>query len=55
MYLDQYSVVALEYHYYQNDCKYINLLQCDEQVNEEGDLVCLNGEKASHKLGTENF
>jgi hypothetical protein len=52
MYLDQYSVVSLEYHYYQNDCKYINMLQSQETINQEGDLIDANGEKVSHLLGT---
>jgi hypothetical protein len=55
MYLDQYSVIALEYHYYQNDCKYYNLLECQEQINPDGDLIDTNGEKASHLLGTEKY
>lgn len=55
MYLDQYSVIALEYHYYQNDCKYLNLMQCDEHLNDDGDLVNSNGEKVTHLFSTEKY
>lgn len=36
MYLDQYSVISLEYHYYQNDCKYLNMNPCNEHLDETG-------------------
>lgn len=52
MYIDQYQVVTLEYHYYQNDCEYHELERCDEFVNPEGKLCSIDGEEAEHKLGT---
>ena len=45
MFLDQYHIMTLEYHYYQNECKYHNMLQCDEQLNEEGVFVDSSGNK----------
>ena len=30
MYIDQYSVMTLEYYYYHNQCKYSNLTPHDE-------------------------
>jgi hypothetical protein len=55
MYLDQYSVIALEYHYYQNDCKYLNLVQSDEHLNDEGELVDSTGEKVTHLFSTDKY
>ena len=52
MFLDQYNVVTLEYHYYQDDCKYTYLDLCNEHWNEEGKLVDADGEKVDHLLGT---
>lgn len=42
MYLDQNSIVTLEYHYYQNDCTYTKLQPCEERWNENGVLVDQN-------------
>ena len=55
MYLDQHSVIALEYHYYQNDCKYINMIQSNEHFDDGGTLIDEAGEKVSHLLGTEKY
>ena len=55
MFVDQYQVVTLEYHYYQTDCVYHELNKCDEYVNEEGKLCSLDGEEVDHKLGTEDY
>jgi hypothetical protein len=55
MFLDQYTVVTLEYHYYQNECKYSSLAPLDEHIDHNGNLVDIKGEKVNHKLGTQNF
>ena len=55
MYLDQYNVITLEYHYYQNDCKYHNMMQCDEGLNHLGELVDREGNKVTHLLATEKY
>ena len=55
MYLDQNSVIALEYHYYQNDCNYINLKECDEHLNDDGELVDSTGEKVTNLFSTEKY
>lgn len=55
MFLDQYSVIALEYHYYQNECKYYNLKTCDEHFDEAGELVDSYGNKVTHPLGTDKY
>ena len=55
MFLDQYSVVALEYHYYQNDCKYKELMAFNEHIDEDGNLIDESGEKATHALGTDKY
>ena len=55
MFLDQYSVIALEYHYYQNESKYYNLKPCNEHIDEEGVLVDEHGQKVTHPLGTDKY
>lgn len=55
MFLDQYRVVALEYHYYQNDCKYSSLDAENESIDLNGNLIDGEGERISHKLGTEAY
>jgi hypothetical protein len=39
MYLDQYSIVTLEYHYYQEKCKYLSLSTIEETIDHNGFLV----------------
>jgi hypothetical protein len=53
MFIDQYSVATLEYHYYQTDCEYRTLELCDEHINDEGKLVDFDNEPVDHKLGTD--
>lgn len=55
MFLDQYHIVTLEYHYYQNDCKYSTLDAENESIDLNGNLIDGDGERISHKLGTENY
>lgn len=55
MYLDQYNILTLEYHYYQNDTKYHNMLLCDEQLNEQGEFTDIAGNKVQHLLATEKY
>lgn len=55
MYLDQYNILALEYHYYQNDCKYTHLAQCDEHINDQGIWLDSDEKKVTHLLGTEKY
>ena len=57
MYLDQYSILALEYHYYQSDCKYSKLVQCEEHINEQGIWVDSKNpdQPVKHKLATEKY
>jgi hypothetical protein len=55
MFIDQYNVVTLEYHYYQNNCKYTHLEQCDEHIDESGKLVDEDGEEVTHLLGSELY
>ena len=55
MFIDQYSIVTLEYHYYQNDCKYSTLNACDEHIDHMGNLVNIDGDRVINKCGTENY
>ena len=55
MFLDQYNIVTLEYHYYQNNCQYTYLNACDEHIDENGKLVDEDGEEVKHSLGTETY
>ena len=52
MYIDQSTVVTLEFHYFQNDCKYTNLQPLNEHIDSHGKLVDENGNDADHLLGT---
>lgn len=52
MYIDQYSIMTLEYYYYHNQCKYSYLNAHSEYINETNDLVREDGTLAKHKLGT---
>lgn len=55
MFLDQYNVMTLEYHYYQDNTMYTYLEPLDERRTEEGQLVDADGEKVEHMLGTECY
>lgn len=55
MFLDQYNVMTLEYHYYQDNTMYTYLEPLDERWTEEGQLVDADGEKVEHMLGTECY
>ena len=55
MFIDQYNIVTLEYHYYQNDCKYSTLEPIVDIMNDEGKLVDEEGEPVEYKLGTESY
>ena len=55
MFLDKDNIVTLEYHYYQNDCKYSTLDAVVESIDLNGNLIDGDGERISHKLGTENY
>ena len=55
MYLDGVTVITLEYHYYQNGCKYSKLIAQDEHFDEEGKLVNSNEQAVSYMLATEQF
>jgi hypothetical protein len=55
MFLDQYSVVTLEYHYYQNNCTYTELELCEEHLNGSGKLVDEDDEEVDHLLGTHDY
>ena len=52
MYIDQYSILTLEYYYYHNQCKYSYLTPSEESIDENNDLVDENGKPVEHKLGT---
>jgi hypothetical protein len=52
MFIDQYSIVTLEYHYYQNNCTYSTLDPLNEHYNEQDKLCDSDGEELDHKLGT---
>ena len=49
MFLDQYHVVTLEFHYYQNDCKYSVLDAQIENIDEICDTA-MNGQEAIDKV-----
>jgi hypothetical protein len=55
MYLDQGTVVALEYHYYQDSCKYTNLCRIVEHIDGRGRLVDQHGHECDHLLGTQEY
>ena len=43
MYLDKDTIVTMELHYYQNDCKYSTLRAVDEHIDHNGHLVDNDG------------
>ena len=55
MYLDQYNIVTLEYHYYQENCIYTTLNQCEEHIDDNGVLRDEDGEEVHHELGCESY
>lgn len=54
MYIDQGTIVTLEFHYYQNDCVYTTLEKQNEQII-DGKLCDSEGKEAEHLLGTHNY
>ena len=55
MFIDQYSIMTLEYYYYHNQCKYSYLTAQSEHIDENNDLVDDFGKKVKHKLGTHGY
>lgn len=55
MFLDQYHVVTLEFHYYQNDCKYSVLDAQIENIDENGDLIDEQGNQVANKFAIEKY
>ena len=56
MYIDQHTVVTIEYHYYQNGVQYTHLGVVDESINAQGKLVGPDGNpKPPYALGTDNY
>lgn len=55
MYLDSQNVITLEYHYYQDDCKYTKLQALNEHIDVDGKIVDENGKPVLNMLATEQF
>lgn len=55
MFIDQYYLMTLEYHYYQNDSQYIQLQRLDESIDENGELVDALGNKVLNKFAIEKY
>ena len=55
MFIDYQTVCTLEFHYYQNDCQYVELEPCDEVIDEDGNLVDSEGNLMQHHLYTQNY
>ena len=55
MYLDSQNVITLEYHYYQDSCKYTKLRELKEKINADGVLIGEDGVRVTNVLGTEEF
>ena len=55
MFIDQYNILTLEYHYYQNDCKYSMLKKDPYSIDHSGTLRDPEDEKVKHLLGIERY
>jgi hypothetical protein len=55
MFLDQYHVLTLEFHYYQNDCKYSTLEPLNETIDKNGDLIDEQGNQVKNKFALEKY
>ena len=55
MYLDSQNVITLEYHYYQDNCKYTKLKALNEHINADGILVDKMDKPVLNMLATEQF
>ena len=54
MYIDQNTIMTLEFHYYQNDCQYTLLEKQKERIID--DKLCdSNGNEVEHLLGTHKY
>ena len=54
MFLDKNTLIAHEYHYFQNDCKYYHLRQF-EQYEENGKIYDQDDNEVCHLLGTDLY
>ena len=55
MFLDQYHVMTLEFHYYQDDCKYSYVEAQKQMIDSNGTLVGEDGSPILTKFGLEDY
>jgi hypothetical protein len=55
MYLDQHHVVTLEFHYYQNGCRYHNLIEVERKETNDGGFVDMDGKPLTDILGLHRY